>query len=68
MYTADPSRPKSLDFSCKQYIIWVIFGHFDIKNYAWILDIVQKSLWAWSIFLVWHFSSKCPNTPNQNKS
>ena len=38
-----------------------IFGHFDTKNYAWILDIVQKSLWILSIFLAWLFRRKCPN-------
>ena len=37
--------------------IWT-FWH---KNYAWILNIVKKSLWILSIFLVWFLGTKCPN-------
>ena len=68
MYTTDTSRLKCVDFSCKQYIIW---EYLDIltkkrkekKKAAGILDIVKKSLWISSIFLVWFFRTKCPNAP-----
>ena len=34
--------------------IW-IFWDFRTKNWAWILDIIQKSLWILSIFIMWFF-------------
>ena len=52
MYTTDNSRPKCVDFSCKQYIIWKYSDILTQKNYTWVLDIVQKSLWILSHFLL----------------
>ena len=49
-YTTDTSRPKSVYFCCKQYIIWE-YPDIYRKKYAKILDLIQKSLWILSIFL-----------------
>ena len=39
-----------------------IFEHFETKDYAGILDIVQKPLKGLSIFLVWFFKTKFLNS------
>ena len=40
-----------------------VLKHFSSKNYIWKLGIVQKSLWIFSIFLVWFFWPKMLQYP-----
>ena len=41
------------------FLLQYILGHFNTKNHAWIFDIVKKSIWTLSIFLVCFFRTKC---------